>query len=265
MSSQRRRRYAIQRIKFLTSTSFTVIVLLCSACGGIPAPQPFQGDPTVFHRALAQIEHDQRAYQGELKTTLWRGDERVRGRQLFLIAPPDRLRLTLLSPFEQPISDLVYREQKLFLWFMKENRFFSGTASARAFARLTQVEISPALFSGLLRGAPPRVKTDGGSVRWDGERGRYLFTLSAGDQRQEFALSADLSTLHQVQFWADGALRYRLSLADHRDGHAHRMRIEHPEAELRLDLRVVDLSPLEEVTPDLFELSPPSGINVEPL
>ena len=43
------------------------------------------------------------------------------------------------------------------------------------------------------------------------------------------------------------------------------MRIEHPEAELRLDLRVVDLSPLEEVTPDLFELSPPSGVNAEPL
>ena len=265
MSSLRTRRCDPQPIRALRFSVFAAVVLFCSACGGIPAPQPFQGDPTTFHRALAQIEQDQRAYQGELKTTLWRSDERIRGRQLFLIAPPDRLRLTLLSPFEQPISDLVYREKKLFLWFMKENRFFSGPASARAFARLTQVEISPALFSGLLRGAPPRVKSEGGSIRWDEERGRYLFTLNAGSQRQEFALSADLSTLYQVQFWADGVLKYRLSLADHRDGHAHRMRIEHPEAELRLDLRVVDLSPLEEVTPDLFELSPPSGVNAEPL
>ena len=241
------------------------ICVVLMACGGTPPPQDFVQEPALFHRILDEVEARRGAYQGELKSTVWREGERLRGRQLFLFAAPERMRLTLLSPFEQPLSDLVYEGGQLKLWLMQENRFFAGPATPAALARLLRVELPPSLFLGALRGYPARITAEGGRVEWDRERGEYLFSLEEGAKRQEFFFSADRSQLSCFRAKEEGRLLYEVKLSAYREGIARSISLEHPAADLRLELRIKELSPLETVDESLFELAPPEGITAEAL
>ena len=240
-----------------------MISLLLLNCGGIARPDGYRNDPSLLHQALDAQEQHLKPIQGELKATLWRGDERIRGRQLFALSPPNRLRLTLLSPFEQPLSDLIYREDKIMLWLMKENRFLHGPASPEALARLTGLKLPPPLFMGALHGRIPRIQREGGEVSWDHENGRYLLLLQKDKLRQEFSLSADRLTPERVEMWRDGHLLYRFSLGKYQSGFPRRIRVEHPKEGLRLDLAVVELEQVETLPEQVFEMKAPSGVKVE--
>lgn len=232
-------------------------------------PENFSDDPvallSVVRANAALID----SFSGQLRLEIWRGAERVRLRQLIATKAPDRLRIDVLSPFDQPLKTLVSDGRQLSIWAMDEKRFYRGEATAQNLARLFPVRLSPADLSGLLRGVVPMISFRTSAVKWDAERGRYLLVLKGDGGRQELLFEPLSKHLRRSTVWRDGEVEYVISLAKHtvEDGAVipKRMRFEVPSDRLKIDIEVVDFVLNPSLVPQAWILDPPRGIGVESL
>ena len=251
-----------------------ILALLAATLTGCPEahrrPDDFKADPAPLLAAVAVRAAAVRGLSGQLKLEVWRGDERVKLRQLVASQPPDKLRVDSLSPFDQPLSTLVAAHGRLSIYSLEERRFYVGAASPQNLARLIPVRLSPGEMGALLRGTVPLIAHHTAQVAWDGAHGWIQLDLRGdGATRQRVHFEPEHLRVVEVRAWQGEALRYAARLGRYEgEGPAAmptRMRFEAPAESLRVDVEVVDYTLNPDLPDEAFELSPPRGVTVESL
>lgn len=94
-----------------------------------PADGPTEPAPVLAR--LAERSHALTSLSGMISLEVWRGDERVKLRQLLLVQRPDHIRVDTLSPFDQPLAMMASDGQSVTIYS------WSSDATSRAPPRRT--------------------------------------------------------------------------------------------------------------------------------
>lgn len=248
--------------------------LCCTACPSrFPAPADEITDPEVILASLRAREGQVDALTAALSSEIWKGDERVRLRQLIAVKSPDQLRIDTLSPFDQPLSTLVSDGRVLSVYSLEERSFLQGAATAANLSRLLPLRLEPSELVSMLRGGAPLIRHDEALVSWDDTVGAYLLTLVGGPQRQTLHIEPAGLRPIRARLQRSGRTVYDARFGDYvdtpdlRTGPAvpRRMRFEVPSETLSVELQVREVELGADIPDDAFRLEPPRGIPVEPL
>ncbi len=247
-----------------------------SACGGaVPRPTNGPTDAAALVAAVGARAGGVRSLSGMLALEVWRGDERVRLRQLIAQRRPSHLRVDTLTPFEQPVSTLVSDGVTLSIYALDERRFYEGQATAENLARVLQVPVDAEALGALLRGELPLMADAGEpTLSWDGERGQWRLDVptrapSEPARRQTLFVEPVAHRLAEVVFKTGDATTLHAWLGDY-DGTGptavpRRLRFEVPSRGLRVDARLQDHRVNVELPDEAFMLEAPRGVTIERL
>lgn len=244
--------------------------LVMLGCPGRYArPDDFRADPAPLFEALATRSEVVQSLTAQLSLEVWRGDERVRLRQLVALRRPDHLRIDSLSPFDQPLSTLVSDGDRLEIYSLEERRFYVGRASPENLARLLPVQLAPDELVALLRGDVPVTRHETAAVSWDADQGWYQLDLSGPEGRQRVHFEPKTRRVMAVQAWRGDTVRYIARFAEYGgDGPGAmptRMRFEAPTRSIRVDVDVTGHRLNPNLPDAAFDLEPPRGVPVESL
>ncbi len=244
--------------------------LLLTGCPGRHArPDDFQADPAVFLSRIEARAAAVKSLTAELSLEVWRGDERVRLKQLVALRRPDKLRVDSLSPFGQPLSTLTSDGETLAIYAQDEHRFYTGAATPENLARLVPIRVEPDELVALLRGGVPLGAAERGTVGWDAERGLYPLDLVGPATRRRIHFDPEHLRVRAVRVWRGERLRYEARFTDYTgEGDAalpRRMRFESAEDEVRVDVSVADHRVNVELPDEAFQLEAPRGVPVDSL
>lgn len=247
-----------------------------SACGGaVPRPTNGPTDAAALVAAVGARAGAVRSLSGMLSLEVWRGNERVRLRQLIAQRRPSHLRVDTLTPFEQPVSTLVSDGVTLSIYALDERRFYEGQATAENLARVLQVPVDAEALGALLRGELPLMADAGEpTLSWDGERGQWRLdvpTRAPTDpaRRQTLFVEPAANRLAEVVFKTGDTTTLHAWLGDY-DGTGatavpRRLRFEVPARALRVDARLQDHRVNVDLPDEAFMLEAPRGVTIERL
>lgn len=251
-----------------------LLLLVALALWGCPGPQHarpdgFSEDPAPLLAAVERRASAIDSLTGELAIEAWRGDERVRLRQLVAVDKAGRVRIDALSPFGQPLSTLVSDGSRLMIYDLESKTFRIGAATPENMARLLPIELEPDALSALLRGSVPVIAHERATVTWNADEGAYRLELESGSRRQRIEFEPAALRVVRLAMWDAGGLRYRARFGDYTgEGDAvipRRMRFEAPADDVRIDMKVVEHALDPELPPEAFVLEAPRGVRVEAL
>lgn len=256
----------------MPSRSFWLLIAGVALLTGCPdrhrKPDTYSADPAPLLAKLAARNAAIRSLTAQLKLEVWRDGERVKLRQLVAVQSPNKLRIDLLSPFEQPLVTLTSDGAVLSIYDLEKKRFSRGAASNANLARLIPVKLAPDSLGGLLRGTIPIIKHTSATVSWDGENGWYQLDLEGKDRRQRVHLEPKAWRVTQAREWAGGAEVYSARLGNYSsEGQTalpQRMQLTAPQ-DIKVDAVVEDHQVNVDLPPEAFVLDPPEGIAIEPL
>ncbi len=264
------------RRAFVRTLATGLLLVGLLGCGGsTPRPENGPVDAADLMARIASRAGAVRSISGMLALEVWRGDERVRLRQLVLQRRPNHLRVDTLTPFEQPLSTLVSDGITLSIYALEDRRFYEGPATPENLARVLQVPVDGAALGALLRGEVPLMADAGPAVLgWDGDRAQWRLDLETRaptdpPRRQRVFIEPVALRLAEVVFTRGASTTLHAWLGDY-DGEGptavpRRLRFEVPDRKLRVDARLQDHRVNVEVPDDAFVLEPPRGVPVERL
>lgn len=231
-------------------------------------PDAFSADPAPLLAKVAARNAAIRSLTAQLKLEVWRDGERIKLRQLVAVQSPNKLRIDLLSPFEQPLVTLASDGAVLSIYDLEKKRFSRGAASNANLARLIPVKLAPDSLGGLLRGTIPVIKYTSAKVAWDGENGWYQLDLENAERRQRIHIEPKAWRITQAREWMGDAEVYAARLGDYSStgetALPRRLRLTAPGG-IKVDAVVEDHQVNVDLPPEAFVLDPPQGIPIEPL
>jgi len=224
-----------------------------AACAG---QRPPSGPPPTPERLFAELDAvDRLATEADIE---WFGEERARFRGVLVAERPDRFRIEILSPFEEPVEVVVSDGDTL--WRLTRDRFRVGPATPAHVADVLPVPLSPEdLVAVVLGGAPgPDWRVEGVSPSRDPSAWRAR--MRNGPHIVDVWVAESLDRILRVRF-LDAGVDARF--ADFEASHPTGMRVQSEQGRLRIRLRQPAFGGAS--TPELFRLSPPPGVVPQPL
>ena len=241
-----------------------------------------------------------RALTSDAKIDYFGDAGRIRGRLLYVVAVPDKLRLDVVSPFGATVSTLTSDGHVFSLFDLRQKQFLRGPANACNLGRFTHVPIPPAALVQLLRGeAPVLVHTPAAaSIAW--QSGEYVVriqsTRGATEEihleplQQDYALPYDAQRVRvtEVRVVQQGVELYRAQLVGQKGAKMStarvdpdgldaplppsgpsctaevpgRLRLQVPDGNQDVILENVDVSQNPPLDAHVFEQPPPGGVDV---
>jgi outer membrane lipoprotein-sorting protein len=247
---------------------FSIPFILCGCGGRIVAPQHFKPQAKIYHTILNDRTNQVKSMSGELSVEVWESGKRVAIKQLFASIPPNRLRMDTLTPFGQPLSTIIYNDQLLSVHDRDANRFMMGEANRHHFERLTKLNLHPSDMSTLLSGQLPRLRKEGGRVRWDERLGRAILELTHNDKRQVITFNEADKTPRMTELYEANVLVVRVLLADYTKTEPkvpRRLKIELPASDIKLSTTLTDFTLNPEIPSIAFEIEAPPGLKPQSL
>ncbi|HMR04248.1 MAG TPA: hypothetical protein PKA88_00660 [Polyangiaceae bacterium] len=273
--------------------------LVLTGCPRSPPPSQFPTADDALERMHATYACS-RGIQGEAKIDYFGDAGRVRGNVLYKSMLPDDLRFDVFSPFGMTISTLTSDGETFALYDLREKAFFSGPANTCNVARFTRVPVPPHALTQLLRGEAPVLVHSPAQAKIAWESGRYVVRIASKHQaQQEIHLEPrDADFLEpwqkqqvrvlEVRVTQQGIDLYRAELDDHKpaptskgwedpDGLGagvppsgpncsaevpRRMRLEVPDTDQDLILRVKEATHNPPLLPNTFRQVPRRGVRV---
>jgi hypothetical protein len=281
------------------SAAFVLFAL--SGCVRDPPPSQFPNARAALDRMKATYACS-RGIRAEAKVDYFGDMGRVRGNVLYMGMMPDKVRFDIFSPFGVTISTLTSDGENFSLYDLRQKAFLQGPASTCNIARFTQVPVPPFALVQLLRGeAPVLVHTpDQASIEWAGWDGFAIQIRSKHQATQLIHLEPTEATWNQhwqkqdvivrdVSVTQQGYDLYRAEMEDHEpaktaaamddpDGLGaplppsgpscsapapRRLRLEVPDADQELVLRVKELVHNPPLIDGVFRQPTPSGVRVQ--
>lgn len=259
-------------------TGLFVLIAASSLLAGCPAPRVARPYPPptaaqlIAH--LDELTHRAHTLRTEAKVDYFaeRG-ERVKVSMVFLVEPPEHLRIEADSPLGGSVASLATDGTRLELLDVRSNRFLAGPAEPCNVARLIQVALRPADVVAVLMGsAPLPTEVRSSEVSWDGrDGGREVLTLHATDGSVATvrfdARDRVWDVLSAERKGADGKLEWQLKNGDFGVRAGLRLpgkaEIEQParkaDVRVRYDGREANVAAPE----GIFQIEPPPGLPAE--
>jgi len=251
-----------------------VAVVLVAGCPK-PAVRPYP--PPSADELLAALrgraEHFKTLRAAAKIDYMANGGDRAKIKVNLLLARPAKLRIEADSPLGGALSTLTSDGTQFSLLDVRSNRFLQGPAKACNVARLARLNIPPDdVVAVLMGGAPLDGKVEG--VTWDPNNGgREVLTLALPDGGRETiqldAREKRWDVMRAERRDAAGKVLWRVTNEGFkdRDGGVRLPDVEDVEepphgADAQIKLRSVE--PNIDLGDDLFRLTPPQGVPVEP-
>ncbi|HET7541949.1 MAG TPA: hypothetical protein VFK05_18875 [Polyangiaceae bacterium] len=268
-------------------------------CASPPPASQFPNAQAALDRMRATTACS-RALSSDAKIDYFGEAGRVRGSLLYVVAVPDKLRLDIVSPFGATISTVTSDGHDFALFDLRQKQFLRGPANACNLGRFTHVPVPPAALVQLLRGEAPVLvhQASQASIAW--ESGEYVVriqsTRDASEEihlqplAQDYALpfGAQRVRVTEVRVAQQGIELYRAQLVGHRPAKMSvarvdpdgldppvppsgpvcqaevpgRLRLQVPDGDQDVILENVDVSHNPPLSMQLFQQSPPGGVDV---
>ena len=180
-----------------------------------PVPQPGTPDARKMLKSIQQKFDMLGQFKGISRFTQENADIRLSGRAAFGVAPPDRLRVDILSPFGQPLVRLAYNGQHIFMYSGADDKFRSGVATRSKMKNAFGVPMSIQELGQILGGCTPVTGYSWVSIEpWnytDASPSKgYLLTLRSliGRTREKIYVAQDRVTILQADIYSGGKVLY---------------------------------------------------------
>ena len=250
-----------------------VFCIVCFWFGLLGCPQQHK-KPTYFDENADGILNNLRACQskmtalsGVLQTTTWREGERVRLEQLFLRSSEGNLRIDTLSPMGQPLSTVVFDGGKITVYDQNSRQFFVGSADREVVKQFLFIDLPPDDLSTLLGGCSPFTRGVATPLTWEETTGRIRFELSKEEETHTVWIE-NQTDVRKVEFRNQEAVSTLFMGAyATKAGHKRPMRFkfEDTNQNLEIEIKISELNILETIGGSPFTLTPPPGVEAQPL
>jgi hypothetical protein len=272
---------------------------LSLACAAPPPASQFPNAQAALDRMRATTSCS-RALTSDAKIDYFGQAGRIRGRLLYVVAVPDKLRLDIVSPFGATVSTLTSDGRDFSLFDLRQKQFLHGPANACNLGRFTHVPMPPAALVQLLRGEAPVLVHAPSAATLSWESGEYVVRIQSTRQAteeihlqplsQDYALpyAAQRVRVTEVRVLQQGIELYRAELVGHHPAKMSgprldpdgldaptppsgpscqaevpgRLRLQVPDGNQDVILENVDVSHNPPLDPQVFEQSPPGGVDV---
>jgi outer membrane lipoprotein-sorting protein len=276
-----------------------LLACLSVACAAPPPVSQFPNAQAALDRMRATTSCS-RALTSDAKIDYFGQAGRIRGRLLYVVAVPDKLRLDVVSPFGATVSTLTSDGHDFSLFDLRQKQFLHGPANACNLAKFTHVPMPPAALVQLLRGEAPVLVHAPTAATLSWESGEYVVRIqSTRDATEEIHLkpvaedyalpyTAQRVRVTEVRVLQQGIEQYRAQLVGHRPAKMAgerldpdgldaptppsgpscqsevpgRLRLQVPDGDQDVILENVDVSHNPPLAPKVFEQSPPGGVDV---
>jgi len=276
-----------------------LLATLAFGCATPPPASQFPNAQAALDRMRATTSCS-RALTSDAKIDYFGEAGRIRGSLLYVVAVPDKLRLDVVSPFGATVSTVTSDGHDFAYFDLRQKQFLRGPANACNLGRFTHVPVPPAALVQLLRGEAPVLvhAPNAASIAW--ESGEYVVrirsTRDATEEihlqplEQDYALpfNAQRVRVTEVRVAQQGIELYRAQLVGHRPAKMSgprldpdgldppeppsgpvcqsevpgRLRLQVPDGDQDVILENVEVSHNPPLGPQLFQQSPPGGVDV---
>lgn len=240
----------------------------------IPPPENALQTPAELRQAIdARVAEIETARFKEVVIDYFGAGERVKVRQLILVAKPAYLRVQTRVPGTDEILSLLVSDGETFSMHRRDtNQFFTGIASPENIARLLPVDLSAADVTRVMLGGAPwdRFSRVAGTpqMEWDSKKGKYRYwsETSDGGELVMWVRPTDFAVEELRQFDAGEKVVYRYATDDWKRQKNIALpawrRFVWPGRDLDFSMDVGETQLDVELHQMLFELQPPAGSEI---
>ena len=267
----------------MSRTAAPLLFLASVALAGCPKSVPppdnaLQTPEELRHAVDARYAGIESARFKEVVVDYFGEGERVKVRQLILVASPSFLRVQTRLPGTDEILSLLVSDGETFAMHRRDtNQYFTGAATPENIARLLPVDLSATdVTRVMLAGAPwDRFDAESGEpqMKWDRKKGKYAYTVETNDggTLTMWVRHTDYAVEEVRQFDGKGKQVYRYVTDKWKTIDNNTLpkwrRFVWPRRDLDFSMDVGETQLNVELPETLFELPPPAGsevITIEP-
>jgi outer membrane lipoprotein-sorting protein len=208
-----------------------------------------------------------------MRVSLTSPQGRYSTRQTFLWRRPASIRLETFSPFGQPLMSFVAEREGAAIYYPQQGTFFQGPASATILTRLIGLPLDAAEVAPLLVGSLPTSLIERTAALYQQvDAGLYLLRFLDGQGRLRQDLWVDPEPLlpqRSIRYASAAVPAVDIAYSDFRRiadvpfPFEVRLWVPDAESDIRLQYLNVELNP--DLPAEVFQLSPPAGVQVVPL
>lgn len=251
--------------------SCSLIILLLFLVAGCARPPAFEWTEIPEARQLLEQLHDRSTQLAgadlEATVSINTQGKHVSSQQFLLVERPDRLRVDALTGFGQLILQLATDGDILtvLLNTSEPPRFFMGVASPESLARFVRLPVAAEVLVPVLLHAP-LVISHHQRRQVVVEDHQLVLTLEQDNFRQLFYFDSQ-QQVTGMDYERDDLVLLRVSYANFSDDDNFPRRIELtiPEEEVKVALKITDVTLDPHISVERFRLQPPDRITIEPL
>jgi outer membrane lipoprotein-sorting protein len=249
-------------------------VVLTACPKNIPPPDNALEDPAELRGAVdARLEGIETARFKEVVIDYFGEGERVKVRQLILVAKPSFLRVQTRVPGSEELLSLLDSDGDTFSMHRRDtNQYFTGKATPENIARLLPVDLSATDVTRVMLGGAPwdRFASYGTQpeLSWDGKKGKYDYTVPTtnGGRLTMWVRPTDYAVEEVREFDANDKVVYRYKTDNWKPFNNNILpewrRFVWPKRDLDFSMDVGETQLNVELPEMLFELPPPAGSEV---
>lgn len=267
--------------KFYRSLLFVYVIFILSGCAKPPKLpdmlQPVGAEFTTMtaeqvSQAIAERTAHFQSLSGLGKVQIENWEERYKFTQAFVVETPDRFRLEILGPFDQPAIFFTSDAQMLSLYAKKQNLEYRGVASRENLFKLGGVNLSVEDFLLVLSGNPP--KLDDVTSEWGAaiQEGRYHYLERISFQKnvvQRIWYDTQYRMVSQVQEYmlTNGEMVLNVRFDDYRGEQGGyplpaKIDIERPIDKVRVSIAYREMDVNQAIDSTLFTFAPPADAKI---
>lgn len=267
--------------KFYRSLLFVCVIFILSGCAKPPKlPDMLQTVGAEFatmatdqvSQAIVERTAHFQSLSGLGKVQIENWEERYKFTQAFVVEKPERFRLEILGPFDQPAIFFTSDAQMLSLYAKKQNLEYRGVASRENLFKLGGVNLSVEDFLLVLSGNPP--KLDDVTSEWGVaiQEGRYHYLERISYQKnvvQRVWYDTQYRMVSQVQEYmlTNGEMVLNVRFDDYRGEQGGyplpaKIDIERPMDKVRVSIEYREMDVNQAVDATLFTFAPPKDAKI---
>ncbi len=180
------------------------------------------------------------------------------------VAEPDKLHLESLNFFGKPQAILIATGARFELLDQDAGKYYRGPASRENLSRFMPVAVPVVDLVPMMLGRAPRIPTASASLSLDSAKKSYVVTLS--DEELQQTLWIDPASHRVTRSQVRGREAYDLAFDDFQSfastEYPRQETLNAPSEETRVELKYRDVEVNARLDSRLFELGPPSGVQI---